>query len=72
MMRLLTLPAMYDYVPRSRFNENMVFGKKENGFPVIGVVDELGKVIRICIVGGTFRAFPAYKYTVDTDHLYSS
>lgn len=23
----------------------MVFGKRENGFPVIGVVDELGKLL---------------------------
>ncbi len=34
----------------------MVFGKRENGFPVIGVVDELGKLLGFAS-WGTFRAF---------------
>ncbi|MDW7640215.1 N-acetyltransferase family protein, partial [Klebsiella pneumoniae] len=38
--------------------------KRENGFPVIGVVDELGKLLGFAS-WGTFRAFPAYKYTVE-------
>ncbi len=42
----------------------MVFCKKRNGFPIIGVVDESGKLLGFAS-WGTFRAFPAYKYTVE-------
>ena len=55
---------MYDYVPRSLDSMKTWFSVKENGFPVIGVVDESGKLLGFAS-WGTFRAFPAYKYTVE-------
>jgi len=57
--------ALYDYKPRTA--ENMVTWfatKRANGFPVIGVEDESGKLLGFASYG-TFRAFPAYKYTVE-------
>ena len=57
--------ALYDYKPRTP--ENMVTWfatKRANGFPVIGVEDESGKLLGFASYG-TFRAFPAYKYTVE-------
>ncbi|MDC4690882.1 N-acetyltransferase family protein [Acinetobacter baumannii] len=57
--------ALYDYIPRSLDSMKTWFSvKRENGFPVIGVVDELGKLLGFAS-WGTFRAFPAYKYTVE-------
>ena len=57
--------ALYDYVPRSLDSMKTWFSvKRENGFPVIGVVDESGKLLGFAS-WGTFRAFPAYKYTVE-------
>ena len=57
--------ALYDYKPRTP--ENMVTWfatKRANGFPVIGVEDESGELLGFASYG-TFRAFPAYKYTVE-------
>lgn len=57
--------ALYDYQPRTP--ESMVawFGAKIAGnFPVIGAVDEKGKLMGFASYGA-FRAFPAYKYTVE-------
>ncbi|MFM6939193.1 MAG: N-acetyltransferase family protein [Rhodoluna sp.] len=60
-----TSTALYDYKPRSM--ENMVawFAAKSAGnFPVIGLEVEPGELLGFASFG-TFRAFPAYKYTAE-------
>lgn len=62
---ILHSTALYDYEPRTM--ENMVNWfrvKTENAFPVIGVVDDTGQLLGFASYG-TFRAWPAYKYTVE-------
>lgn len=57
--------AIYDYKPRAP--ESMVnwFSAKEAGhFPVIGAVDDTGTLLGFASYG-TFRAWPAYKYSVE-------
>ncbi|MDG0027235.1 GNAT family N-acetyltransferase [Trinickia sp. Y13] len=57
--------ALYDYKPRT--SQNMVAwfdAKQSGGFPVIGVEDGSGKLMGFGSYG-TFRAWPAYKYTVE-------
>ena len=57
--------ALYDYAPRSP--ESMVgwFKTKEAGrYPVIGAVDDNEQLLGFASYG-TFRAWPAYKYTVE-------
>ncbi|MDR0241106.1 MAG: GNAT family N-acetyltransferase [Burkholderia sp.] len=57
--------ALYDYRPRPP--EAMVTWfatKRAGGFPVVGAVDESGALLGFAS-WGTFRAFPAYKYTVE-------
>ncbi|MGC3988586.1 MAG: GNAT family N-acetyltransferase [Chthoniobacteraceae bacterium] len=57
--------ALYDYVPRPPEAMATWFAtKRANGFPVIGAVDETGQLLGFAS-WGTFRAFPAYKYTVE-------
>jgi L-amino acid N-acyltransferase len=57
--------ALYDYTPRAP--ESMVgwFKTKETGrYPVIGAVDEQGRLLGFASYG-SFRAWPAYKYSVE-------
>lgn len=57
--------ALYDYKPRTI--ESMVgwFKTKEaNRFPVIGAADDAGQLLGFASYG-TFRAWPAYKYSVE-------
>ena len=57
--------ALYDYVPRPP--ESMVGwfkAKEEKGFPVIGAESEDGRLLGFASYG-PFRAWPAYKYTVE-------
>jgi len=57
--------ALWDYKPRAP--ESMVgwfAAKRQNGFPVIGAVDDAGRLMGFASYG-TFRGFPAYKYTVE-------
>lgn len=57
--------ALYDYKPRTA--ENMVAwfeGKSHGRYPVIGAENERGELIGFASYG-TFRAWPAYKYTVE-------
>ncbi|MCU9958455.1 GNAT family N-acetyltransferase [Burkholderia sp. BKH01] len=57
--------ALYDYQPRPP--EAMVTWfatKRAGGFPVVGAVDASGTLLGFAS-WGTFRAFPAYKYTVE-------
>lgn len=62
---ILTSTALYDY--KARTSQNMVSWfevKRAGGFPVIGVEDGDGELMGFGSYG-TFRAFPAYKYTVE-------
>jgi L-amino acid N-acyltransferase len=62
---ILTSTALYDYSARPP--EAMVawFDTKSKGnFPVIGAVDETGFLMGFASYG-TFRPFPAYKYSVE-------
>lgn len=62
---ILHSTALYDYKPRTL--ENMVtwFATKENGnFPVLGIEDAAGTLLAFGSFG-TFRAWPAYKYSVE-------
>ncbi len=57
--------ALYDYQPRTA--ESMVAwfdAKQKGGFPVIGLEDESGQLLGFAS-WGSFRAYPAYKYTVE-------
>jgi phosphinothricin acetyltransferase len=57
--------ALYDYHPRPP--ESMVTWfatKRNNDFPVIGVEDDAGELLAFASYG-TFRAFPAFKYSVE-------
>jgi phosphinothricin acetyltransferase len=62
---IVSSTALYDYRPRAP--ESMVawFGAKEaGGFPVIGADDGGGQLLGFATYG-TFRAWPAYKYSVE-------
>lgn len=57
--------ALYDYQPRTLGNMGTWFAAKQAGaFPVIGAVDAQGTLMGFASYG-SFRAFPAYKYTVE-------
>jgi L-amino acid N-acyltransferase YncA len=57
--------ALYDYQPRSAESMLSWFAAKRNGgFPVIGVEDDTGQLQGFASYG-SFRAWPAYKYTVE-------
>jgi phosphinothricin acetyltransferase len=62
---ILTSTALFDYKPRAP--ESMVgwFEAKEQGrFPVVGMEGEAGQLVAFASFG-VFRAWPAYKYTVE-------
>lgn len=57
--------ALYDYQPRNMANMQTWFATKQAGdFPVIGLENENGDLMGFASYGA-FRAFPAYKYTVE-------
>ena len=57
--------ALYDYIPRTMDNMDAWFDAKANGrFPIIGAVDDNEHLLAFATYG-TFRAWPAYKYTVE-------
>ncbi|MET4579950.1 GNAT family N-acetyltransferase [Ottowia thiooxydans] len=57
--------ALYDYHPRTPQNMEGWFQAKAAGrFPVIGAVDQDGALLGFASYG-TFRAWPAYKYSVE-------
>jgi len=62
---IVTSTALYDYVPRPPEAMARWFAtKRASGFPVVGAVDATGRLLGFAS-WGTFRAFPAYKYSVE-------
>ena len=62
---IVTSTALYDYQPRPLSAMTSWFAAKAQGnFPVIGIEDGAGTLLAFGSFG-TFRAFPAYKYTVE-------
>jgi len=62
---ILNSTALYDYKPRTREMMTAWFEVKARGrFPVIGIESDSGELMGFGSYG-TFRAFPAYKYTVE-------
>ncbi len=62
---IVSSTALYDYKPRTV--ETMVgWFKQKNigGFPVIGATNDAGQLMGFATYG-TFRAWPAYKYSVE-------
>lgn len=57
--------ALYDYKPRTREMMAAWFeAKSKSNFPVIGIENDAGDLMGFGSYG-TFRAWPAYKYTVE-------
>ena len=57
--------ALYEYRPRTMQTMQAWFEAKRNGdFPVVGAFDADGQLLGFAS-WGAFRAFPAYKYTVE-------
>jgi phosphinothricin acetyltransferase len=62
---ILNSTALYDYKPRTPQSMAPWFDAKRNGhFPVIGLEDGDGVLLGFASYG-TFRAWPAYKYSVE-------
>jgi L-amino acid N-acyltransferase len=62
---IVTSTALYDYQPRTLANMATWFAAKRAGdFPVIGVFNSQDELMGFASYGA-FRAFPAYKYTVE-------
>lgn len=62
---ILTSTALYDYQPRPPDSMAGWFAAKQAGhFPVIGAQDDDGRLLGFATYG-TFRAWPAYKYSVE-------
>ena len=57
--------ALYEYQPRTLQTMATWFATKQaGGFPVIGAFDPAGELLGFAS-WGSFRAFPAFKYTVE-------
>ena len=62
---IVNTTALYDYTPRTLETLKSWFETKAKGnFPVIGMENERGELMGFCSYG-TFRAWPAYKYSVE-------
>lgn len=62
---IVSSTALFDYQPREPASMVEWFRAKEmRGFPVLGAVDSSGELLAFATYG-TFRAWPAYKYTVE-------
>ena len=58
--------AVYDYQQRTLASmQNWFAAKEKEGFPVIGLEDNTKQLLGFASYG-PFRAFPAYRYTVET------
>lgn len=62
---ILNSTALYDYQPRTLQSMEAWFAAKDKGnFPVLGIEDDAGTLLAFGSFG-TFRAWPAYKYSVE-------
>lgn len=62
---IINSTALYDYVPRTSLSMQDWFETKEKkAYPVIGIKDDHGEMLAFGSYG-QFRAWPAYKYTVE-------
>ena len=62
---IATSTALYDYQPRTpEVMRNWFEAKRKGRYPVIGVEDSSGQLLGFASYG-TFRAWPAYKYSVE-------
>jgi L-amino acid N-acyltransferase len=62
---IVSSTALYDYVPRPAASMTAWFEAKRAGdFPVWGAFDDAGALLGFATYG-TFRAWPAYKYSVE-------
>jgi phosphinothricin acetyltransferase len=62
---IINSTALYDYKPRTMGTMETWFAAKQKGnYPVLGAFEEDGALAGFASYG-TFRAFPAYKYTVE-------
>lgn len=62
---ILHSTALYDYQPRTAQNMDEWFAAKaRGGFPVLGLENDDGSLAGFGSYG-TFRAWPAYKYTIE-------
>lgn len=62
---IATTTALYEYSPRTSDDMSRWFRTKEAGqFPVVVAVDDSDAVLGFATYGA-FRAYPAYKYTVE-------
>src|SRR5688572_17010369 len=62
---IINSTALYDYTPRGIETMTSWFEVKvRNNFPVIGLVDDQSRLVAFGTYS-TFRAWPAYKYTVE-------
>ncbi|MES2999765.1 MAG: N-acetyltransferase family protein [Pseudomonadota bacterium] len=62
---IVTSTALYDYTPRPiESMEGWFAAKRKGSYPVIGLEDEDGSLLGFASYG-PFRAWPAYKYTVE-------
>jgi phosphinothricin acetyltransferase len=62
---ILNSTALYDYQPRTKESMATWFeNKKKGNFPVIGALGAGGELLGFASYG-TFRAWPAYKYSVE-------
>jgi L-amino acid N-acyltransferase YncA len=62
---ILNSTAIYDYKPRALDSMTTWFAAKRNGgYPVIGAVSDEGELLGFATYGA-FRAWPAYKYSVE-------
>lgn len=57
--------ALYEYQPRtSEFMQQWFANKQRGNYPVLGIVSDQDQLMGFASYG-PFRAFPAYKYTVE-------
>lgn len=62
---IVTSTSLFDYKPRTLESMTPWFKAKHRGrFPVIGIEDDGGQLLGFASYG-TFRAWPAYKYSVE-------
>ena len=69
---ILTSTALYDYKPRTHDSMTAWFAAKRRGnYPVIGAASDEGQLLGFASYG-VFRAWPAYKYSVEHSVYVSS